>query len=199
MHINSILQQLNWLQVPLLPSPDVHLWKQSCKTHRKWQKHCLMVRKDLAKLINCNWYSNCQQLYHNSFLISSSSTLKYINIHFNRLIKKKLLFQRERNYQNVPDAPNMLQNIFDNEYSQIWGLLTLKLEPHLFSLRLLQSLGFEHQWSSDREPLSQKIKSSCLNLPTINDGVATCPKCDFHTVRRIFHTLSILFACNIFC
>lgn len=104
-----------------------------------------------------------------------------------------------KNYQKAAAAPNILENIFDNEHTELWGLLTLKLEAHLFSLRLLQGLGFEHERCTDREPLSQEIKSSCLNLPTINDGVATCPKCDFHTVRHIFHTLLIPFACNVFC
>ena len=39
-----------------------------------------------------------------------------------------------------------------------------------------------------QEKKKKKICGS-LKLQPINYGVATCPKCDFHTVRRIFHTI----------
>lgn len=38
-------------------------------------------------------------------------------------------------------------------------------------------------------PEGKEKRSKSLKKQPINYSVATCPKCDFHTVHRIFHTI----------
>lgn len=52
-------------------------------------------------------------------------------------------------------------------FSRVWGI---KAGPSAFSEK-------------------KKKSSTCLKLHLINYRVATCPKCDFHTVSCIFHTI----------
>lgn len=60
-----------------------------------------------------------------------------------------------------------------------------------FGARALQV--YKQQWGTYHQSLNYRKKKikicGSLKLQPINYGVAACPKCDFHTVRRIFHTI----------
>lgn len=76
----------------------------------------------------------------------------------------------------------------ENPTSQFWFNTIFYSTPFtFFSARGMSSS--EALTISPQVKEEKKNNSSSLKLQPINYGVATCPKCDFHTVRRIFHTI----------
>lgn len=74
----------------------------------------------------------------------------------------------------------------ENPTSQFWFNTIFYSTPFAF----FSARGMSSSEALTISPqVKEKNNNSSLKLQPINYGVATCPKCDFHTVRRIFHTI----------